>query len=153
LNEGVVDTEAIEFIASRNANAVESKHSLEQGCVLDAGGVGCYRPHELFDLDSVEEDNGVRRSLEVFPDWFMWWYVEAASPLADSPGRLDWAPNRVGGILPEGDYLSIVTVFLPAPADVNPKEGRWYPGGVFVKEVALAIEEQHVSIDEGPSLP
>ena len=72
LNEGVVDTEAIEFIASRNANAVESKHSLEQGCVLDASGVGCYRPHELFDLESVEEDNGVRRSIEVFSDWFMW---------------------------------------------------------------------------------
>jgi hypothetical protein len=103
---------------------VQAKHSLEQGCVLDASGVGRYRPHDLFNFDGVEVDNGVRVGVEVFPDWFMWWYLEAAGTLADSPGRLNWAPDGVEFVSPEGDHLSIVAVLLPAPPDVNPEEGR-----------------------------
>jgi hypothetical protein len=122
LDEGIVNPQAIQFVACRDPEAVKTKHSAKQVDIFYASGGCSYFAKIGLNFLCVEENNGVCPVIAVFTDGFMCGKSEALCATTYSPGGTDWAPRGVCVIPPEGDDLTVIAILLPAPLYVNTEE-------------------------------
>jgi hypothetical protein len=122
LDEGVINPQAIQLIAYSDPKTVEAKHSAKQVGILDASGGSSNTAKMDLNFLSVEKDNCVCPVILVFPDRFLWRESKTLCPTTYPSGGPYCAPCGGFVVPPEGNDLTIFTILLPVPLNVNTEE-------------------------------
>ena len=99
---------------------MKTEELFKECLIRNASAFGGDLAYVRFQHRSVKECWAAPAVVHVLADRNMGGCFEADGPKANPPCRQDRAPRRVDRVLAKGDNLSIVTIFLEAPADINP---------------------------------